>query len=279
MIRTGCVKPLGDGAEEEAYQQAAQERFFRAKPPSSGAKPRARKPASRAAGPRPLPPPTTTLQQELRMMAQSGAQSLQSLIVFLAVLVVIAGIGIGAWSMRPVPSYASVEQKAGSPFDATFTAENTNPWFPLKGLKLNCVLDHVRASGREPTLIEATDVRFPAGAVDELKPGEVATFRCPFRALFGLPPLAEDYSTAHRAQIYFRQPTNCRSSARSASATTACRTSSTRGCCRRAGRASPKANASPRTAAAVADRSAAAEPGSSRHRRSARPSPRRSRVR
>ena len=138
------------------------------------------------------------------MMAHSGAQSLQSLIVFLAVLVVIAGAGIGAWSMRPVPSYASVEQKAGSSFDATFTAENTNPWFPMKGLKLNCVLDHVRASGREPTLIEATDVRFPAGAVDELKPGEIATFRCPFRALFGLPPLAEDYSTAHRAQIYFR---------------------------------------------------------------------------
>jgi len=171
---------------------------------SSGTKPRARKPASRTAGPKPLPPPTTTLQQELRMMAHSGARSLQSLIVFLAVLVVIAGVGIGAWSMRPVPRYASVEQKAGSPFDATFTAENTSPWFPMKGLKLNCVLDHVRASGREPTLIEATDVRFPTGSVDELKPGEIATFRCPFRALFGLPPLAEDYSTAHRAQIYFR---------------------------------------------------------------------------
>lgn len=138
------------------------------------------------------------------MMAHSGARSLQSLIVFLAVLVVIAGVGIGAWSMRPVPSYASVEQKAGSPFDATFTAENTSPWFPMKGLKLNCVLDHVRASGREPTLIEATDVRFPGGSSSELKPGETVTFRCPFRALFGLPPANEDYSVAHRAQIYFR---------------------------------------------------------------------------
>ncbi len=137
-------------------------------------------------------------------MAHSGAQSLQSLIVFLAVLMVIAGAGIGAWAMRPVPSYASEEQKAGSPFDATFTAENTNPWFPMKGLKLNCVLDHVRASGREPTLVEATDVRFPDGSAGELKPGESATFRCPFRALFGLPPFNEDYSVVHRSQIYFR---------------------------------------------------------------------------
>ncbi len=136
------------------------------------------------------------------MMARSGMQSLQSLIVFLAVLVVIAGVGIGAWAMRPVPGYASEEQKAGSPFDAIFTAENTSPWFAMKGLKFACVLDHVRASGREPTLVEATDVRFPAGS-SELKPGEQATFRCPFRALFGLPPLNEDYGVVQRSQIYF----------------------------------------------------------------------------
>jgi len=136
-------------------------------------------------------------------MAHSGAQTLQSVIVFLAVLVIFAGVGLVGWSVRPVPSYASEEQKAGSPFDAIFTAENTSPWFALKGLKLSCVLDHVRASGREPTLIEATDVRFPGGGA-ELKPGETATFRCPFRALFGLPPLNEDYSVVHRAQIYFR---------------------------------------------------------------------------
>ncbi|TBR29114.1 MAG: hypothetical protein EPO10_09575, partial [Reyranella sp.] len=104
------------------------------------------------------------------MMARSGAQSLQSLIVFLAVLVVVAGAGIGAWAIRPVPGYASEEQKAGSPFDATFTAENPSPWFAMKGLKFACVLDHVRASGREPTLIEATDVRFPDGSASELKP-------------------------------------------------------------------------------------------------------------
>lgn len=137
------------------------------------------------------------------MIARSGMQSLQSLIVFLAVLVVIAGVGIGAWAMRPVPGYASEEQKAGSPFDAIFTAENTSPWFAMKGLKFACVLDHVRASGREPTLIEATDVRFPAGSAAELKPGEQATFRCPFRALFGLPPLNEDYGVVQRSQIYF----------------------------------------------------------------------------
>ena len=137
------------------------------------------------------------------MMAHSGAQSLQSLIVFLAVLVVIAGIGIGGWAIRPLPVYASEEQKAGSPFDATFTAENRSPWFAMKGLKFACVLDHVRASGREPTLIEATDVRFPGGTAGELKPGELATFRCPFRALFGLPPMNEDYGVVQRSQIYF----------------------------------------------------------------------------
>lgn len=135
-------------------------------------------------------------------MAHSGAQSLQSVIVFLAVLVVIAGAILLAWSIRPVPTYSSEEQKAGSPFDATFTAENTSLWFPMKGLKLNCVLDYVRASGREPTLIEATDVRFPGG-IPELKPGEQATFRCPFRALLGV-PIGDDYGVAHRAGIYFR---------------------------------------------------------------------------
>ena len=70
-------------------------------------------------------------------MAHSGAQTLQSVIVFLAVLVIFAGVGLVGWSMRPVPSYASEEQKAGSPFDAIFTAENTSPWFALKGLKLS----------------------------------------------------------------------------------------------------------------------------------------------
>ena len=52
-------------------------------------------------------------------------------------------------------------------------------------------------------VIEATDVRFPAGAGTELKPGESATFKCPFRALFGLPPLNEDYGVVQRSQIYF----------------------------------------------------------------------------
>ncbi|MGQ3297482.1 hypothetical protein [Reyranella sp.] len=137
------------------------------------------------------------------MMAHSGVETLQSLIVFLAVVVVIVAAGIGAWAIRPVPSYASEEQKAGSPFDATFTAENPSPWFSMKGLKFSCVLDYVRASGREPTLIEATDVRFPAGSAGELKPGEQATFKCPFRALFGLPPLNEDYGVVQRSQIYF----------------------------------------------------------------------------
>ncbi len=175
------------------------------------------------------------------MMAHSGAQSLQSLIVFLAVLVVIAGIGIVPGSMRPAPSYASEEQKAGSPFDATFTAENTSPWFAMKGLKFACVLDYVRASGREPTLIEATDVRFPDGSAAELKPGESATFKCPFRALFGLPPFNEDYSVVHRSQIYFRATYDLPfiGTIRLEREQRAVRPEH-RGCCRRGGRAEPE---------------------------------------
>jgi hypothetical protein len=53
-----------------------------------------------------------------------------------------------------------------------------------------------------PTLIDATDVRFPGGT-NRLEPGESATFKCPFRAALGH-SINDDPGIATRAEIYFR---------------------------------------------------------------------------
>ncbi len=152
---------------------------------------------------RPPPPPTSTLKQELMVMARDGAQSLERLFMTLIVLMVMAGAAFGAWSLRPVPSYTSDEVKDGSPFDVTFTVENKDSWFALANLKVGCVLDHVRASGLPPTLLEATDVRFCSRTGTGLEPGESATFTCPFRSLIGH-PINDDPGIAQRSEIYFQ---------------------------------------------------------------------------
>ena len=152
---------------------------------------------------RPPPPPTSTLKQELMVMARDGAQSLERLFMTLIVLMVIAGTAFAAWSLRPVPSYASDDVKDGSPFDVTFTVENKDSWFALANLKVGCVLDHVRASGLPPTLLEATDVRFSSRTGTGLEPGESATFTCPFRSLIGH-PINDDPGIAQRSEIYFQ---------------------------------------------------------------------------
>lgn len=136
-------------------------------------------------------------------MASSGARSLQSALVTLAGLVAIAGAGWGVWSLRPTPSYASEDVEEGSAFDVTFKVENTDTRFPLAHLRLSCVLAQVRASGLEPTLVEAKDVRFPSPTASGLEPGESATFTCPFRGLIGH-TINEDPGMAQRAEIYFR---------------------------------------------------------------------------
>ena len=152
---------------------------------------------------RPPPPPTSTLKQELLVMARDGAQSLERLFMTLIVLMVMAGMAFGAWSLRPVPSYASDDVKDGSPFDVTFKVENKDSWFALANLKVGCVLDHVRASGLPPTLLEATDVRFSSRTGTGLEPGESATFTCPFRSLIGH-PINDDPGIAQRSEIYFQ---------------------------------------------------------------------------
>ena len=137
------------------------------------------------------------------MLARGGARSVQQAILVMLVIGLLAGVAFGAWSLRPTPSYVSGDVTAGSPFDVTFRVENKNPWFALANLKINCVVAYVRASGMEPTMIGATDVRFPAGGASGLEPGEAGTFTCPFRTLIGH-PINDDPGVAQRAEIYFR---------------------------------------------------------------------------
>ena len=136
-------------------------------------------------------------------MARGGARSLQQAFLTVVVLGVLAGAGFAVWSLRPVPTYTSEDVTAGSPFDVTFRVDNKSPWFALSNLKISCVLAHVRASGLEPALIAAKDVRFPAGSASRLEPGESATFTCPFRSLIPH-PINDDPGIAQRSEIYFR---------------------------------------------------------------------------
>jgi hypothetical protein len=135
-------------------------------------------------------------------MARGGARSLQQTLMVFVIIALVGGAAFGVWSLRPTPGYASEDVLAGSPFDVTFRAENTNPLISLSNVKLSCVLAHVRASPIPPTLIEATDVRFPAGNA-RLAPGEAVTFRCPFRAALGH-SINDDSGIATRAEIFFR---------------------------------------------------------------------------
>lgn len=153
--------------------------------------------------PPPLPPPTSTLQQELLEMARGGARTLRHLLVTLFVIAGLAGFGYIAWSLRPMPAFSSEAAEEGSPFDTVFRVENTSTWLALAHLRLGCVLAQVRASGIEPTLVEAEQVALPANGVAGLRPGETATFHCPFRALIGH-PIVQDPEMAKRAEIYFR---------------------------------------------------------------------------
>ncbi len=137
------------------------------------------------------------------LLARGGARSIQQAVLALLVIGLLVGVAFGAWSLRPTPSYASGDVTVGSPFDVTFRVENKNPWFALSNLKISCVVAHVRASGMEPTMIGATDVRFPAGGASGLEPGETGTFTCPFRTLIGH-PINDDPGVAQRSEIYFR---------------------------------------------------------------------------
>jgi hypothetical protein len=152
---------------------------------------------------KPSLPPPPTLRQELLMMARGAARTVQHAFLTLVVLGLIAGVAFAAWSLRPIPAFSAEDLTVGSPFDVTFRAENSNPWFAMAKLRITCVVAEVRASAMPPAAVEATDVRFPAGTPSGLAPGEAATFRCPFRSLIGH-PINDDPAVAQRAEIYFR---------------------------------------------------------------------------
>jgi hypothetical protein len=136
------------------------------------------------------------------VFGREGAQAFRQIFVAVVVIASIIGIAFGVWSIRPTPGYASEGLTTGSPFDLTFKVTNESPWFDLSNLGISCIVDHIRASGLPPTRVEAKDVRFPSPGVSTLRPGETATFTCPFRALIGH-PINNDPDIVRRSEIYF----------------------------------------------------------------------------
>jgi len=165
--------------------------------PAARARPKAQR------RPRAPKPPPLTLEQELKLVARSGAQLLRQWLIGALAIGVIAGVAFGIWSIRPTPSYSSEELVTGSPFDVTFKMENASPWFPLSALRIHCIVAHIRASGLPPTIVEAKNVQFPSPSVASLEPGASATFTCPFRTLIGH-PINSDPDIVRRSEIYFR---------------------------------------------------------------------------
>ena len=89
----------------------------------------------------------------------------------------LTGIGYIVWTLRPTPTFSSEAAEEGSPFDTIFKVENTSSSMALANLELSCVLAQVRASGLEPTLVEARDVRLPANDVAGLPPSPARSAR------------------------------------------------------------------------------------------------------
>ncbi len=153
--------------------------------------------------PRAPAPPPLPLDQELLQLARGAAGSLQRVLLAVLILGAVTSIAAGLWSLRPTPAFSSGDIAAGSPFDVTFKVENRDPWFALPNLTINCVLAQVRAFPIAPTMVEATNVRFDGQQAGSLQPGESGTFKCPLRAVLGL-PAEDDADAAQRAEIYFR---------------------------------------------------------------------------
>jgi hypothetical protein len=162
------------------------------------ARPRAKSPKRN----RTPPPPPIPLQQQLLVFGREGVHAFRQILLAVVVIAAIVAVGLGVWSIRPTPAYSSEGLVTGSPFDLTFKVENESPWFELSNLSISCIVDHIRASGLPATRVEAKDVRFPSSGVSTLRPGESATFTCPFRTLIGH-PINEDPDIVRRSEIYF----------------------------------------------------------------------------
>jgi hypothetical protein len=144
------------------------------------------------------PPPPAALEQELVQLAKGAAGTLRRMLIAALVIIAIASLASGLWSLRPIPTFSSDEVAAGSPFDVTFRVENKDAWFALSNLRLFCVLAEVRASTIAPLIVEAGNAR-----VSTLLPGESGTFTCPLRTALA-PQDRDDAGVPQRAEIYFR---------------------------------------------------------------------------
>jgi hypothetical protein len=161
-------------------------------------------PARRAAKkPPPLPPPTVPLEQELMHLARGAASTVKRWVIGLLVLFVVATLAAALWSLRPVPSFASDDVTAGSPFDVTFKVENDNAWLPIHNLRIYCVLAQVRALPIEPTIVEAANLRLGGTLAGGLASGASGSFTCPLRSTLGQAD-RDDAGVVQRAEIYFR---------------------------------------------------------------------------
>lgn len=174
------------------------------KPPKRKPAPKGRKkrPAAKKARPRkPIPVPELPLQQGLIEMATVGAESFSWVILMLAGLAVVGGLAFGAWSQRPIPSYSSDAVALDTPLDVAFTIQNTSPWFPIRHLKLSCLL--MQPGMTNMPAIPASDLHLPADNASTLPPDGSATFKCPFRAALGG---SGDYqlNAALRSNVFFR---------------------------------------------------------------------------
>jgi hypothetical protein len=115
------------------------------------------------------------------------------------VIVVIAALALALWSLRPVPEYTSESVEAGSPFGVAFRMQNKSAWFSLSHPKINCVV--TIAGGPGLPAVAASDVRLPSDG--QLKPGESATFKCPFQSAFqGV--IHDETGAALRSELFFR---------------------------------------------------------------------------
>lgn len=173
----------------------------RKRAPGGAAKKPAGRPAKKA--PPPPPPPIVPIDQELLHLARGAAGTVKRMVIGGLVLFILATLAAVLWSLRPVPTYASDDVTAGSPFDVAFKVENDNPWLPINNLRVYCVLAQVRALPIEPQIVEAANLQLGGTLAGGLEPGAAGRFTCPLRGTLGQAD-RDDAGIAQRAEIYFR---------------------------------------------------------------------------
>lgn len=137
--------------------------------------------------------------QGLQEFAAEGGRSILGVFLAASVIVVIAGLALGVWTLRPVPEYTSESIEAGSPFGVVFRIQNKSAWFPLSHPKISCIVTIAGEPGFPA--VAASDVRLPSDS--RLQPGESATFKCPFQSAFH-GAMHDETGAALRSELFFR---------------------------------------------------------------------------